>query len=174
MTVIHLELALLVALAVISDIGTCKIKNILIVIFTCTGLVTSLAAEGLKGLAGSAAGAVIPFILLFTLYFLRMLGAGDIKLFCTIGAIGGPVFVIYSMVYSFLSGGIMALALILLRRNARERAAYLTAYIKACFLSRSLLPYTDFTNNSDGAKFRFSIAIACGTVIAMNMQPLIP
>lgn len=167
MVIICIELVLLILLAVISDIKTFKIKNIISLAFITTGLATNLAISGLKGFADSAAATILPFVLLFILYVLKMLGAGDIKLFCSIGAIGGTSFVLNTLAYSFLSGGVIALAIMLLRKNAKARALHFTAYVKACFLSCSLLPYTDFVEKSDGAKFRFSFAIACGTLITM-------
>jgi prepilin peptidase CpaA len=167
MMVVPVELAVLILLAVISDIRTCKIKNSIIIIFTAAGLATGIINAGMQGLAYSLAGAAIPLVLLFILYALKMLGAGDIKLLCAAGAIGGAGFIPYGIAYSFLSGGLIALVIMLLRKNAGKRARHFLSYIKSCFLSRSLLPYTDLPDRSDGAKFRFSIAIACGTFTAI-------
>lgn len=167
MTVRYTELLLLVLISLISDIKTFKIKNLIIVIFMTAGLATNLITSGLAGLADSLLAAVIPITLLIIFYMARMLGAGDIKLFCAIGAIAGVRFVMYAMAYSFIAGGIIACIIMLVSKSFRKRGRYLTCYLKTCFLTHSLQPYTDFKDKSDGAKFRFSYAVACGTAIAL-------
>ena len=118
-------------------------------------------------LADSILAAVLPAIILFALFALTMLGAGDIKLFCAAGSIAGVVFILYGMAYSFLAGGAIAIALMIIRGNFRQRAKYLLSYLKTCLLTLSIKPYSDFDNKDDGAKFRFSYAIACGIALQM-------
>ncbi len=152
-------------LALICDYKTYRIKNTVVVPFIMAGILTNAILSGPGGLKSSAAGILLPVLLLIVFFALRMLGAGDIKLFSAIGSIMGAKFVIYAMAYSFISGGVIAVLIIVFRRNGKERLKYLLAYIKSCFLSFSLLPYTDFENKEDGAKFRFSYAAACGALI---------
>jgi prepilin peptidase CpaA len=152
-------------MAVLQDIGSYKIRNITSVIGLAAGLVLNLILDGPKGLLLSIFAAGIPFVLLITFFALRMLGAGDIKLFCAIGAVMGIRFILMTMIFSFLSGGIIAIILIIIRGNCSDRLRHLAEYIKACFLTRSFQPYTDFNNKNDGSKFHFSIAIAVGCII---------
>lgn len=163
---LYAELFILVALSLISDFKTDKVKNHIVLPFIPLGMLTNFLYDGFDGLIRSAAGAVVPLALLIALFALRMLGAGDIKLFCAIGAISGTQFVLYSIAFSFISGGLIALVLIAYRRNARARLAHMFSYMKTCFLSHSFQPYTSFEDRSDGAKFHFTLAIAIGTVIA--------
>lgn len=167
---IYLELILLIIAAVISDVKTYKIKNMIIIISIMAGFITSLAIGGLPSLAGSIMAALLPILLLAILFALRMLGAGDIKLFCAIGAIAGVKFILYAMAYSFISGGIFAIIIMLLNKNFRKRWTHLLTYLKICLLTRSLHPYSDFTNKSDGSIFHFSYAIACGALITILTQ----
>jgi len=170
MIVKYIELSLLVLICLISDIRTFKIKNLIIVIFMTAGLTTNLITTGFTGLADSFLAAALPILLLIIFYMARMLGAGDIKLFCAIGAIAGVRFVLYTMAYSFIAGGIIACIIMLVNKSFRRRGRYLVSYLKACYLTRSLQPYTDFKDKSDGAKFRFSYAVACGTAIALIVK----
>ncbi len=162
----YTQLFLLIAMALISDIRTYKIKNAIIVIFLTAGFLTNSIASGLSGLAGSLLATALPIPLLLIFFALRMLGAGDIKLFCTIGAIAGVRFVLYAMAYSFIAGGIIACSIMLTNKSFRARGSYLACYLKTCFLTCSLQPYTDFSDKNDKARFRFSYAIACGVAIA--------
>ena len=158
----YFELVLLVTLALISDIRAFKIKNIIIVSFVAAGFATNFIAAGFTGLADSVLAAALPIPLLIGFYVPRMLGAGDIKLFCAIGAVAGVKFLLYALAYSFIAGGIIALVIMLVNKNFRQRGRYLAKYLRTCFLTMSLPPYTDFNNISDGAKFRFSYAVTCG------------
>lgn len=159
------EIAALVMLALINDIKSCKIKNSITFPFIFIGLATNFFLDGLKGVTQSLLAAVFPVAALIILYALRMLGAGDIKLFSAIGAVMGLDFVLYTMAYSFISGGIIALALIAVRKNGRQRLLHLLSYIRSCFLTFSLQPYENFEDKTRGGTFRFSYAVGCGTLV---------
>lgn len=154
-------LALLLA-SVISDIKTYKIKNVITLSFALAGLVTNYFIYGVDGLLFSLAGWCTAVAVLFILFALRMLGAGDIKLFAAVGAIAGYKFVIYSSSYSFLLGGLMGVGFLFIRRNAPERIKYFLAYLKNCILTLKLSDYSDFSNKAAKDKFRFSYAAAAG------------
>lgn len=171
MAVKYIELALLIIAALISDFRTYRINNRIILIFLTAGVMTGLVQDGLSGLPSSLLGASLPLLLLFWFYLPRMLGAGDIKLFCAIGAVMGIGFITWCIAWSFLAGGLTALAVMLARRNVIQRFRYLGYYLKACFLSGSILEYSELSDSSDGAKFHFSLAIAFGTAIQV-MLPL--
>lgn len=154
-------------MALISDFLRYKVKNILIAVFASIGLMTNIFFGGLSNMGGYIFAILLPALLLFVLFALRMLGAGDIKLFCAVGAIMGTFFVLTSILYSFLCGGIIAFFIMLLKRNFKQRALYLVSYLKESFLTMSLKSYTNFDDKADGSKFRFSIAIACGCLIEL-------
>lgn len=154
----------LMTFALASDIRTYKIKNRLVSIFIVIGIAINVVLKGKEGIGFSLIGMVVPIVVLFLLYYLKMLGAGDIKLFAAIGAIMGVKFILYAMVYSFLAGGMIALFIMLVRKNALQRFKYFTHYIKACMLSISLLPYNEFEDKANNGKFPFAYAIFCGTV----------
>lgn len=169
----YIGLFSLVLLALISDVRTYKIKNIIILTFFLSGLAINLYSGGISGAAVSLLAAALPVLLLMVLFVMRMLGAGDIKLFSAIGAITGIRFVLYSVAFSFISGGIIALIIMVIRKNGRQRLRHLLGYIKLCFTTFSIQPYSDFQNKGDGARFHFSFAIAVGTVVAsLSIKPI--
>lgn len=159
-------------MSLISDIKTYKIKNGITFPFIFIGFLTNFVIDGWKGLFFSVQGCIIPVIFLLIFFMLKMLGAGDIKLFCAIGSIAGPKFVLYTMIYSFISGGIIALVLMVLRKNLLQRFFYFFRYLKICVLTLSLFPYTNFKDKSDGAKFRFAYGITIGTFIQLFIEIL--
>lgn len=162
-----MELAVLIVLSLISDIKTYKIKNYIILPFILFGIITNCFIYGIRGVSISLWGMAAPVLVLFVFYALRMLGAGDIKLFSAIGALMGVRFVLYSIAFSFIAGGVMALIIISINRDWKKRMLYLFNYLKCCFLANSLLPYTDFGEKNDGGKFHFSFAMACGAIISL-------
>jgi prepilin peptidase CpaA len=160
----YVVLLLLILVAVGGDLRDYRIYNLPVMIGIAAGFTINTVSDGLRGLAASVLAMLVPFILLAALFALRMLGAGDIKLFCAIGAIMGLEFILYTMVFSFLEGGIIALGIMVVKGNFKERFRYIGTYLKTCFLTRKLQAYTDFNDRSDGAKFPFSVAIAAGTL----------
>lgn len=158
-------LAVILAAAVTGDILRCRISNVIVAAGLSAGFLMNFLTEGAGGLIKSSLGALLPVLFLFALFALRMLGAGDIKLFCAVGAIMGAEFTAYATAFSFLAGGIIAIAVMLARGNVRKRFAFVAVYLKTVFLTQSFVPYTDFNDKGDGAKFRFSPAIAAGCCI---------
>ncbi len=148
-----------------SDIRHYKIRNKLTFSFMIIGLATNLALERVSGLLNSLFGIIAPFLLLFILYALRMLGAGDVKLFSAIGAVLGFKAVLWIMAYSFLAGGVIALIILIINRNGKERLLHLFNYLKNVFFTFSIHPYTDFEDKDSKAVFRMAYAIASGVII---------
>lgn len=153
--------------AMMSDLTTYKIKNTITYSFMIVGLISNYIMEGWEGIAFSLQGILLPVICLVALYVIRIIGAGDIKLLSAVGAVMGAGFASNVMVYSFICGGIIATLLILIRRNGIERIKYLLLYVRSCFISMKLIQYADLTDEQDGSKFHFSIAVVSGTAAAV-------
>ncbi|HOJ09366.1 MAG TPA: prepilin peptidase [Clostridiales bacterium] len=160
-----IEVFILIFIALISDIKTYKIKNNLILVFIIIGIITNCILAGKIGLMNSLLGIIIPVAILFSLFAASMLGAGDIKVFSAIGSIMGIRFAIHTIIYSFLWGGVISLAIIVIRKNRKQRLKYLYDYLKSCILTLSIVPYTNFDEKNEGDKFQFAYAIVLGTVL---------
>lgn len=158
---------ILLLLALISDFATYRIKNSITYGFMIVGLVLNIMTQGFDGIAFSIRGILLPVICMTALYVLGVMGAGDIKLFSSIGAIMGAGFVLSSMVLSFLCGGLIAAVLMFIRRNGFERLKYLAIYITNCVMSMTVARYGDIGAPQDGSRFHFSLAVASGTVAAI-------
>ncbi|HBW26945.1 MAG TPA: prepilin peptidase [Hungateiclostridium thermocellum] len=152
-------------MALVSDIRHYKIRNKLTFSFMFIGIVTNLVLDGVRGLLDSLLGIIVPFLLLIVLYALRMLGAGDVKLFSAIGAVLGVRAALWIMAYSFLAGGVIALIILIINRNGKERLMHLFNYLKTVFLTFSIQPYTNFEDKDGKAVFRMTYAITCGVMV---------
>lgn len=161
-----LIVAILLVIAVRSDLETCRIRNRVTYGFMLLGLIYNIMDQGLSGLPFSVQGLLLPALCLLLLYMIKAIGAGDIKLLCAVGAVMGPGYVLHTMLFSFLCGGIMSLLLILFRHNGQERLRHFLLYAGTCLFAMRLMEYSDLSQRSDGSKFHFSLAVSMGTVAA--------
>ncbi len=123
----------LLMVAAWTDYRARRIPNAICVVMLATGLLwhafamdgdglfASSLAGGL-GVSASAIGALAAFVGLFPLYFLKVLGAGDVKLATAIGAWIGWQGLLPWAVLVMISGGVLALAWMI---NARRRSRVL-------------------------------------------------
>ena len=103
-----IALAILLTLAAAYDLRAHRIPNPLVL----TGLGLGLAGHGWRGggpgLLWSSEGIAVACFLLLP-YALGGLGAGDVKLLGAVGALMGPIFLLWTLLGTVLAGGLLAL-----------------------------------------------------------------
>lgn len=161
-------LLLVLGLAVASDLREKKIKNWITLPAALLGFGINTAANGMEGLLFSGKGWLFPVLLLFILYLINVMGAGDIKLYAAVGAIMGFPFVLYSFIFSVYIGGLLAVFILVRRRQFLERMACFYRYARFAFLTHSLPVYSP-RGNTDG-KFAFAVPIAVGTLLQLLLS----
>lgn len=115
--------ALLLAVSV-SDVRSRRIPNRLVLWLALLGLIFStVSLSGVRGLGFGLAGLAVGFAIWFPFYPLRLLGAGDVKLFAAAGAWLGPGLALKAALISMLAGGVLALVVLVVQRRLREGAA---------------------------------------------------
>lgn len=154
-------------LAVILDLRTYRIPNGLILIGIVFHAGWRFCREGCSALPDILAGIMIPILVLFLLYRLRMLGAGDIKLFAVIGG-GAGLEILNIMLYSFLAGGILAIVHMLYHRSLVNRLQTFWNYARTCFITGNIFPYdSGFDRGDTRNTVHFSIAVLSGYAVWM-------
>ena len=153
----------IVSISVYTDIKENKIKNKYLLVALILGLAISLLTGGIAGIKDSFLGIIVPFILLFLFFAMRMFGAGDIKLFCTIGAIMGLNFALNNIIYSFFLAGIVVISKIIFTGQLFKIIKGLYYYFKAMFLNRTIIEF----QRTEGNRFPFGIAIFLGTIVQL-------
>lgn len=138
------------------DLYSMRISNGWILFSLGAGLWFCLSGSG-PGLPVYFAGAVLPLALLGWLFRFRMLGSGDIKLFCALGGIMGPEAVLYCIGFSFLTGAAISLALLISCGGFTERISYFLEYLTAYLSTGIRKPYR--REGSVPENFHFTIPI---------------
>lgn len=121
-------LIIILLICVITDLKSRKIYNKVIFPGFLIAFSSHLLIGGWEALASSLIGFAIGLSLLLIPYLMGGMGAGDIKLLALIGALKGSVFVLNTAIYMALLGGIIALVILLSRKDVRERFKYALNY----------------------------------------------
>ena len=137
---------------------------------TAAGIIAALACSIMLpsgiGWMQSLAGLAVGFGVLFPLYLLRAMGAGDVKLMAMVGAFLGPVDGLGAILSTLVMGGVLAVAVALRRGAMRHvlenlRAMWLTAAIRVQIPGMDLPEIAQPT----AAKLPYGLAIAAGTML---------
>lgn len=143
----------LVAVAVCMDLKKEKVSNEWILCGWAVGSFWQIWSGGIRGLAVFFLGALLPLTILFLLYYLRMLGAADLKLLSAVGGIIGPKKILVCMLYSFFLGAILAFLLLVARRSLAERLRYFFHYLWNFIRTKEFAPYGLTGNRPENMHF---------------------
>jgi prepilin peptidase CpaA len=157
--VLNVVLVGVLALASASDLRTRRIPNALTFPTVALGLVLGGIFFGVDGVRESAQGAGLGLGMLFPLFLLRWMGAGDVKLMAAVGALKGPEFVFFACLWAAVFGGAFALFGLIRSRRLGLAIAHL-------YYSRIFAP----TDGSFITAWRvpYGPAIALGSLVALQ------
>lgn len=158
--VVNLALVGVLALASVSDLRNRRIPNVVTFTAVAFGLVLNGLFFGLDGLRESGQGFGLGLAMLFGLFVLRWMGAGDVKLMAAVGAIKGPEFVFYACLWSAVFGAV--LALVGLIRSRKLGLALLHMYYSR------LMPQTGGSFITSGWRMPYAPAIALGSMVVLG------
>ena len=160
-------LMLLIA-ATIFDLRTGKIPNLLNGIGILTGYAYHIYTEGVCGIVICTVYALIPVVLLFLLFLIHALGAGDIKLFSAIACLGGQSLFFHTFLYSFLVGAVYALFKLCYHRNLISSLMHFKEYLGRVMVERKCIPYRRELV-WDKQTMHFSAAILMGYLLSLGV-----
>ena len=141
LSVENMYLCTVAAVSAFMDFKSGKVRNYWILFCLMTDFWYLLFVRGAGGIPGFAAGVCLPVLLLFPLFYLRMLSAGDIKVFCVLGGVMGAGRLLPCMMVSFAAGAVLSLVLMLKNHCLVQRFRYLGEYLGKCRREGKLLPY---------------------------------
>jgi prepilin peptidase CpaA len=152
------------AMAVWTDLRTRRIPNWLTSALAAGALALHLP-HGWTGVGSALAAGIVIFVLGTFAHSMRILGGGDVKLLAAGGlALGYPDCVLF-ILYTFLGGGVLAIAFALAQRRLRSTLAN----VRALAQTRTLLD-----DAAPSARMPYAIAIAFGSLIVALADTILP
>ncbi len=151
------------AVLAVFDVKSGRIPNRLVLLFGAAGLFGAFILGGGERLLSSLLGAAGMFFLLFILYALRLMGAGDVKMMMMLGIFCGWPGVLTVFAASILAGSIYAVSRFLVRNDIKERFRGLAAYLGN--VRSGGRPEAYFKTAEKGARVSFAVFAAAGTLV---------
>lgn len=127
-------LLLILLAAVYTDYRQNRIPNWMIIFGILSGLIISFLHGGLELFCKGLGGMILPVILLYPVFVIGGLGAGDLKLFAVAGSYLGIKGITISFIIAFIIGVIISLVKMIHFHNFKERIYYFFSYIADIFL----------------------------------------
>jgi prepilin peptidase CpaA len=167
MTVLHIFVGTLLAMACIWDVRTRRIPNVLT--FSAAGLAVlfHLLSGGWSAAATSLGGWLLGAALFFPMFALRGMGGGDVKLLAAIGAWLGPGDVVFVAIATSLAGGVMALAVAIGHGYLKVAISNLWMVLMH-WRVMGLRPLPAVTlDSAKGPRLAYAVPITIGTVVTL-------
>ena len=134
-----------------------RVVNEFIIVLFLAGFWWQIRQNGILGGLSGVMGFLFPCILLLPLFYFRMLGAGDIKLFSGLGIFLGIPDVFKLILCSLILGGLLSFAFLISCGNLKERFSYFFNYVYKYSQSKVLYPYMKKGNQPEN--FHFTVPI---------------
>ena len=157
-------LALMLLFCLLTDLRERKIYNAIILPVLFFGLAFNIFTDGWSGLVQSLAWFLVGLSILIIPFAFGGMGAGDVKLLAVIGAVKGPVFILYSALGMAVAGGIIALAIIIYKHRLIRLGGSLLRGVSLLIGTR--FNVIAFDLNREKIMFPYGLAIVAGAASA--------
>ena len=166
-------LLLLLLLATLADLKTGRIPNGFVVLGIVIGVLGSLLYD--SDIRQTPVSMILSFLLLYPLFKIGAMGAGDVKIFIMIGSFVEVRELLAIIIFSFIIGALCSLIKLLSEHNGKERLYYSLSYVSEVVRTRQWKIYGENTAQ-DYERYRrnkihftipvlFSVALRIGGVI---------
>ena len=119
---------LLLLLSAMADLRTDRIPNGFILLGIVCGMTGSILSG--RELSSVLASMVLVFLLMYPLYMIGALGAGDVKLFILTGSFQGAGELMVILAGAFVIGAGFSLVKLVVEQNGMERLRYFISYLQ--------------------------------------------
>lgn len=155
--------------AVITDLRTYRIPNFLILSGLLSGLLQVTLTEGLMALLTAIVNASIICVSLLLLYFIKALGAGDVKLFSVIAVFVGlkPTYriLLCSLVIGGALGLIKVVVKIIQKKRIERKGGKRNKNRQFNEHAPTKIIWTNFKGKGKMTRMHFSIPISIATLL---------
>ena len=132
------------AVASIFDLREDRIPNALIIIGGLGGPLLGWIISGLAGVVYALISGIIVFAILFPVYLIRGIGAGDVKLMVVLAMYMNMPKGICFMIVSFVLAAAFSLIRLVMKKQLFLRLNRMKGYILDCVQEGRVLPYRSF------------------------------
>ncbi len=168
MNILDIVLVVVLLISLVTDIKERKILNIVLFPAMLIAFVYWFFTQGFNGLWSSLAGFGLGLVLLLIPYLMGGMGAGDVKLMATVGAIKGSTFVFYAFLYTAIVGGIIALIILIWQQKWHRRVKDVILWL---WLKRKGIDYPMIWPKKEGAiLYPYGVAIVLGSFITVGLR----
>lgn len=153
-----------------ADLKTDRIPNG----FLATGIMIGLGGSQWfgPGLPSSSVSMLLAFLLMYPLFKIGGLGAGDVKVLVMTGCFLEINDFLTTLTAAFVIGAVMSAVKLFAEHNGRERLAYLLAYAVEVISSRRWKLYGEDLDQHQGLyhrnKIHFTVPILLGTALRIG------
>lgn len=165
----YIVAAIILTVAAACDYFTNKIPNLLIISGYITAFVTMILTYGLDDWYIYIIRALWPIPALFIFYFLKALGAGDIKLFSVISIFCPTEFLIRFVIISLIIAAIWGILRLIISHELHIKMLEITAHVKKCINAGEVF---DYLPSSKSSYLCFSICMLFGFIANIGMEVL--
>ncbi len=167
MLTVPIATLVIAAFACLCDLRTRRIPNTLTFGAAGAAVVFHLFTGGVGGGALAVGGWFVGIALMFGLYALGGLGAGDVKLLGALGAWLGPVGAAWVVLYTGISGGVIALVVAAMHGYLTQACRNLWSLL-AYWRLAGIRPMAELTlDTSRGPRLAYATSILAGTVATL-------
>ena len=110
-----------------------RIYNDWIVLGILLGLFIRILKNGWHDILGAMAEMLLSFCILYPIYKIGALGAGDVKLFIMVGSFESAGKLLRVIIVSFIIGSVFSIVKMISEDNFKERMLYLFSYLSDVF-----------------------------------------
>lgn len=142
---------LILVSAMVDDLRSKKIHNVLIIISFVVAIVSIVILQGFSALFPAFGKLLVALGISAPLFFLKVLGGGDVKLYSVLALVLSPRILILSLILGFVWGAVLGVVKIILDKKAHLMLVNLLSLLKFKKLPSDTLH-----------KFPFSIGLFLG------------
>lgn len=159
-------LTVVLVVAAVIDGWKLKVPNWITFPLILAGWAYGALAGGWAGLGASMLGTVVGLGLLLPAYAIGGMGAGDVKLLAGVGAWVGATVTFYAFCVSAIVGGVLALAMVLVRGQWRRHQAIFMGIVTEIAVIRNPNALAEIAagRKSSMMLLPYGIPIAIGTI----------
>ncbi len=149
--------------AVIMDVYGWRVSNFWTYGWCAAGFLYECILLGGDGVLDRILGMATPVLLLGWLFYLRMMGAGDVKLFAAAGAWLGSEDILKCLLFSFAAGAVVAAFILLKNGLVKKRFGVLGRYAARLMRTKTRSAYG--VRNAKKARVHVSVYLFIGVLL---------